>query len=52
MPPITTDRGPSSKNQTSDDHSRDPNQKARQPSVKQEVFAEGLDIPIDAVRNE
>lgn len=48
---FTTNQGPSAHNQTSDDHSRDPNQDKRQPSVKNAVDAAGLknEIPADVV---
>lgn len=40
----TRSQGPSGKNQTSLDHSLDSNQAARQPDVREELKAEGLDF--------
>jgi hypothetical protein len=39
-----TGRGPSAKNQTSRNHTLDTNQKARQPTSRQVIKAEGLDM--------
>lgn len=41
---ITTSQGPSSKNQTSEDHSHDSNQAARQPTADEVIAAEGQEV--------
>lgn len=47
---ITTSQGPSSKNQTSEDHGHDSNQAARQPTADQVIAAEGE--PVESMISE
>ncbi len=44
---ITTTQGPSANNQTSQNHTLDSNQRARQPNKKDIMESEGLDIDSD-----
>lgn len=46
---ITTQQGPSAENQTSQDHSHDPNQKARHPQPDEELAAEGVIVTPNSV---
>lgn len=52
MPQITTNEGPSGKNQTSDDHSRDADQPRNRTSIEEELAADGLNIPSDTSTNQ
>jgi hypothetical protein len=48
----TTSQGPSAHNQSSDDHSLDSNQAARQPTTRQVLKAAGLDIQSEVDRTD